>query len=67
MAQLSPGPKWRKSRRSSISGDNCVEVAGLGKGRVGVRDSKSPTSTLTLSAAGWRRLAVAIRTERYEV
>jgi hypothetical protein len=32
---------WRKSRRSSESGDNCVEVAAI-NGVVAIRDSKHP-------------------------
>ncbi|MFC9973981.1 DUF397 domain-containing protein [Spirillospora sp. NPDC127200] len=35
--------KWRKSSYSSSQGDNCVELADLGK-TVGVRDSKNPQS-----------------------
>jgi len=33
---------WRKSSRSSASGSNCVEVAALTGGTIGVRDSKDP-------------------------
>ncbi|WFE30294.1 DUF397 domain-containing protein [Solwaraspora sp. WMMD791] len=33
---------WRKSSRSSASGSNCVEVATLAGGTIGVRDSKDP-------------------------
>ncbi|MEU6186412.1 DUF397 domain-containing protein [Nocardia sp. NPDC047038] len=36
------GAKWFKSSRSSGSKD-CVEVAFLDGGQVGVRDSKNPT------------------------
>ncbi|WFE23789.1 DUF397 domain-containing protein [Solwaraspora sp. WMMD937] len=33
---------WRKSSRSSASGSDCVEVATLPGGTIGVRDSKDP-------------------------
>lgn len=33
---------FRKSTRSSPSGDNCVEVAFAPDGTIGVRDSKNP-------------------------
>ncbi|WP_063059515.1 DUF397 domain-containing protein [Nocardia sienata] len=35
------GDEWFKSSHSGTQGD-CVEVAWLGSGRVGVRDSKNP-------------------------
>ena len=45
---------WRKSTRSSPSGDNCVEVA-LDGVRVGVRDSKDRGgSVLQFDAQSWR-------------
>lgn len=45
---------WRKSKRSSPSGDNCVEVA-LDGVRVGVRDSKDRGgSELQFDAQSWR-------------
>ncbi|MFD0856693.1 DUF397 domain-containing protein [Actinomadura adrarensis] len=34
-------PEWRKSRRSTNQGGECVEVAALGDA-IGVRDSKRP-------------------------
>ncbi|WP_405162161.1 DUF397 domain-containing protein [Nocardia sp. NBC_01499] len=45
--------KWFKSRRSGASKD-CVEVAFLGEGIVGVRDSKNPTGpALVFSPGEW--------------
>lgn len=41
--------RWRKSRRSGAQG-NCVEVAFLGTGRVGVRDSKAPDGPVLIFA-----------------
>jgi len=38
---LGPGPHWVKSSMSYASG-NCVEVADLPGGGVGVRDSRDP-------------------------
>jgi len=42
---------WRKSRRSN-GGNNCVEVAFLGAGRVAVRDSKNPTGAKLVFTPG---------------
>ncbi|MEU0507486.1 DUF397 domain-containing protein [Nocardia sp. NPDC005998] len=36
------GARWFKSSRSQ-GGADCVEVAFLGEGHVGIRDSKNPT------------------------
>jgi Domain of unknown function (DUF397) len=52
------GLRWRKSSRSTASGDNgnCVEVAVAGTA-VAVRDSKNPdTGTLAVSAAAFTSL-----------
>jgi hypothetical protein len=49
---------WRKSRRSSESGDNCVEVAAI-SGAVAVRDSKRPEAGhLVVNRASLRRAVV---------
>ncbi|MEC3916823.1 DUF397 domain-containing protein [Nocardia sp. CDC160] len=42
---------WFKSSHSGSQGD-CVEVAWLGEGAVGVRDSKNPTGPALVFAAG---------------
>ncbi|MQY21789.1 DUF397 domain-containing protein [Nocardia macrotermitis] len=45
--------KWFKSTHSETSA-NCVEVAWLEQGRVGIRDSKTPTGpALTFAPADW--------------
>ncbi|MBF6337527.1 DUF397 domain-containing protein [Nocardia abscessus] len=47
------GAQWFKSSRSQ-SGKECVEVAFLGEGMVGVRDSKNPTGpALVFTPGGW--------------
>ncbi|WP_280311708.1 DUF397 domain-containing protein [Nocardia abscessus] len=45
------GARWFKSSRSGGSKE-CVEVAFLGGGRVGVRDSKNPTGPALVFAPG---------------
>lgn len=50
--------QWFKSSHSS-AGSDCVEVAYLAGGRVGVRDSKNPSGpALIFSAAGWDAFVV---------
>ncbi|MCX0271788.1 DUF397 domain-containing protein [Nocardia zapadnayensis] len=52
MGELS-GVQWFKSSYSGGGGD-CVEVAWLGSGRVGVRDSKNPAGpALDLAPEDW--------------
>jgi len=47
------GASWFKSSRSG-GGNDCVEVAHLDAGHVGVRDSKNPSGpALMFSPAGW--------------
>ncbi|MBF6173637.1 DUF397 domain-containing protein [Nocardia blacklockiae] len=45
------GAKWFKSSRSG-GGKDCVEVAHLGDGLVGVRDSKDPSGPALVFGAG---------------
>ncbi|GAA3088324.1 DUF397 domain-containing protein [Streptosporangium carneum] len=33
---------WRKAERSTSNGGNCIEVAPLSGGRVGIRDTEAP-------------------------
>ncbi|MFI1915716.1 DUF397 domain-containing protein [Nocardia sp. NPDC020380] len=47
------GARWFKSSRSG-AGKECVEVAFLSDGRIGVRDSKNPDGpALVFGAAEW--------------
>lgn len=45
------GTQWFKSSHSGGDGD-CVEVAWLGAGRVGVRDSKDPAGPALMFTPG---------------
>jgi hypothetical protein len=48
--------RWRKASRSSASGSDCVEVAGL-PGLIAVRDSKDPDGPkLLLDRSAFRAL-----------
>jgi len=52
---------WVKSSHSYANG-NCVEVASLPDGSVGVRDSKDPGGpVLTLTPAQWAAFTAGIR------
>lgn len=53
--------RWFKSRRSA-SGKDCVEVAHLDGGVVGVRDSKNPTGPALVFAPGeWDAFTAGVR------
>jgi hypothetical protein len=55
------GAVWFKSSRSA-SGNDCVEVAHLGKGMVGVRDSKNPTGPALVFGPGeWEAFTLGLR------
>ncbi|WP_433716135.1 DUF397 domain-containing protein [Nocardia sp. CA-084685] len=61
------GAKWYKSSRSSSTKD-CVEVAHLDGGMVGVRDSKNPTGpALVLSPAQWDTFTAGVQGGEFEL
>lgn len=65
MRSLNPGDiLWKKSSYSAANGE-CVEVAQLANGRLGVRDSKS-TSELGFSVtlADWRTFVGQVKRDR---
>ncbi|WP_344903645.1 DUF397 domain-containing protein [Actinomadura meridiana] len=55
---MTPRPAWRKSSHSSSQGDECVELADLGK-VVGVRDSKDPDGPKLFITPGTLRVLLA--------
>ncbi|MFI6867736.1 DUF397 domain-containing protein [Nocardia sp. NPDC050406] len=55
------GARWFKSSRSE-SGAQCVEVAFLDGGPVGVRDSKDPTGpALVFTPGAWDAFTAGVR------
>lgn len=60
------GVTWRKSTYSAYNG-NCVEMADLGQGRIGVRDSKAGEAgpVLSLTPDRWQFLLRGIKAGRY--
>ncbi|RCG29422.1 DUF397 domain-containing protein [Sphaerisporangium album] len=54
--------RWAKSSFSGGSGGNCVEVAPLAGGRIGIRDSKRPTGpALVFTPGEWADFANGIK------
>jgi hypothetical protein len=64
----SAGPRWKKSSWSAENG-NCVEVAELPGGSIGVRDSKANAPgcpALVFSRAGWSSFVSSIKAGELE-
>ncbi|OXR42002.1 hypothetical protein B7C42_05986 [Nocardia cerradoensis] len=58
--------KWFKSSRSRDGGE-CVEVAHLTTGAVGVRDSKNPTGpALIFTPAEWDAFTTGLQNGRFK-
>ncbi|AHH15680.1 hypothetical protein NONO_c08730 [Nocardia nova SH22a] len=61
------GARWFKSSRSA-SGKDCVEIAHLTGGLVGVRDSKSPEGpALVFEPSEWDAFTSGLRTGRLDL
>lgn len=59
-------PSWIKSSLSFANGD-CVEVAGLPDGRIGVRDSKDASGPiLRFTSAEWRAFLGGARNGEFD-
>ncbi|MFE9328313.1 DUF397 domain-containing protein [Nocardia sp. NPDC052278] len=60
------GAQWFKSSHSS-GGSECVEVAFLDGGRVGLRDSKNPTGpALVLNPGEWNAFTAGMNDGEFE-
>ncbi|WP_174186877.1 DUF397 domain-containing protein [Nocardia barduliensis] len=61
-----PGARWFKSSHSGGHGD-CVEVAFLGSGKIGVRDSKDPTgSALVFTPSEWDAFTAGVTDGKFD-
>jgi hypothetical protein len=58
---------WKKSARSSING-NCVEVAPLSEGCVGVRDSKNQSGpVLVFTPDEWKAFVGGVKDGEFDL
>jgi Domain of unknown function (DUF397) len=61
-----PGTRWVKSSLS-FSNSNCVEVANLPQGEIGVRDSKNPNGpVLRFTSDEWRAFVGGVRKGEFD-
>ncbi|WP_063047715.1 DUF397 domain-containing protein [Nocardia pseudovaccinii] len=59
------GARWFKASRSQ-GGADCVEVAFLAEGHVGIRDSKNPTGpSLVFTPSEWDAFAVGVNDGKF--
>ncbi|MEV5838959.1 DUF397 domain-containing protein [Nocardia sp. NPDC052112] len=60
------GAEWFKSSRSGSAGE-CVEVAWLEAGHVGVRDSKNPTGpALIFTSTEWHTFTTDVHDGKFD-
>ncbi|GIH80421.1 DUF397 domain-containing protein [Planobispora longispora] len=60
------GAIWRKSSRSNLG--NCVEVARLSGGLIGVRDSKAPEdAALVFTPAEWDAFVAGVKDGEFDL
>ena len=60
------GPSWTKSSLSHANG-NCVEIANIEGGQIGMRDSKNVTGpVLGISREEWRAFLGGIRNGEFD-
>ncbi|MCP2168013.1 DUF397 domain-containing protein [Goodfellowiella coeruleoviolacea] len=58
---------WFKSSYSDNSSNQCVECRFVAGERVGVRDSKNPsTDVLRVKSTSWRSFVAGVRTGRFD-
>jgi Domain of unknown function (DUF397) len=66
LATPDPGPRWIKSSLSYSNG-NCVQVARLPDGMVGVRDSKNPgIAILRFTPGAWQAFLAGARRGEFD-
>ncbi|WP_326635368.1 DUF397 domain-containing protein [Streptosporangium sp. NBC_01755] len=57
---------WRKARRSSADGGDCVEVADLSGGGRAVRDSKDPGGpVLRFTSKEWGAFVAGVKADEF--
>ncbi|MGK8511889.1 DUF397 domain-containing protein [Nocardia asiatica] len=60
------GARWLKSSHSASNGQ-CVEIAHLNDGTIGMRDSKNPTGpSLTFAPAAWDTFLSATKDGQFD-
>ena len=58
---------WRKASFSTNNGGNCIEVAPLSDGRVGIRDTESPDRRpFVVSAPVWRAFLDGVKSGEFD-